>query len=379
MAKLIDKGATATGKRWVVRYREPGGRTARQREKSFDRKRDALDFATKVENDKRENTYVDPTAGRVSVSQYAESWLASKVGAPGTLVGYEQIMRLHVLPHLGNKPMAKVTAADVEALFARWRHDGAKPNTIACRRIALSGLFSHAARHKRIATNPVREAQAPQAPVVSVDERALPSFEEISALAEKIGPRLEPCVWLMACCGLRIGESLGVFPEDIRDGTLRLRRQVTLVKDTCGKYVAQYAPLKHRSEGEWRDIPAPAILDPFHRSLPVRSARGGMTHPGLVRKSWDAAIARLGLPPYKPHDLRHKWATITLSNGAALHEVSRWLGHRSVNVTADLYGHLTQDGRERCRQIITSSFAQHVPVQPANPAAPGAGGVLSSC
>lgn len=42
--------------------------------------------------------------------------------------------------------------------------------------------------------------------------------------ANEIGPRLEPAVWLMACCGLRIGESLGVFPEDIVSGTLRCRR-----------------------------------------------------------------------------------------------------------------------------------------------------------
>ncbi|MER7394970.1 hypothetical protein ABT381_05595 [Streptomyces sp. NPDC000151] len=276
MAKLMAKGATAAGKRWVVRYREPGGRTARQREKSFERKRDALDFATKVENDKHENTYVDPTAGRVSVSQYAEGWLASKVGAPGTLVGYERIMRLHVLPHVGNKPMAKVTAADVEALF---------PD----------------------------------------------------------GVRRDPFV----ACGVR---------EEARERG-----------PTASDGVGLRAVLAPAS-----DIPAPALLDAFHEFLPVRNARGGMTHPGLVRKSWDAAIARLGLPPYKPHDLRHKWATITMSNGAALREGSRWLGHRSVDVTADLHGHLTQDGRERCRLIIMSSFAQHVPAQPASPATPGA-------
>ena len=54
-----------------MRYREPGGRTARQREKAFDWKKDALAFAAKVENDKRENCYLDPKAGKVPLHRYA--------------------------------------------------------------------------------------------------------------------------------------------------------------------------------------------------------------------------------------------------------------------------------------------------------------------
>ncbi|TWG01815.1 hypothetical protein FHX80_11206 [Streptomyces brevispora] len=40
------------------------------------------------------------------------------------------------------------------------------------------------------------------------------------------------------------------------------------------------------------------------------------------------------------------------SSKTPIHEVSRWLGHRSIKVTVDQYGHLTQDGHERCRQVV---------------------------
>ncbi|WP_461013696.1 tyrosine-type recombinase/integrase [Streptomyces daliensis] len=100
-----------------MRYREPAGRSARQREKSFDRKKDAVDFATKVENDKRENTYIDPTAGKVSLRRYIEDWLSGSILSAGTWESYERIMRLHVLPHLGSKTVSQVTAADVESLL----------------------------------------------------------------------------------------------------------------------------------------------------------------------------------------------------------------------------------------------------------------------
>ncbi|MFI9257920.1 phage integrase central domain-containing protein [Streptomyces sioyaensis] len=123
-----------------------------------------MDFATKMENDKRENSYVDPSAGKVSVRRYAADWLALKPMAAGTEESYERIMRLHVTPQLGKKTMSQVTAADVEELYALWRRRGAMPNTIDSRRIALSGMFSHAVRHKRIRENPVKQAEKPANP-----------------------------------------------------------------------------------------------------------------------------------------------------------------------------------------------------------------------
>ncbi|WP_374200792.1 tyrosine-type recombinase/integrase [Streptomyces bambusae] len=69
----------------------------------------------------------------------------------------------------------------------------------------------------------------------------------------------------------------------------------------------------------------------------------------------DRAIRRLDLPAYNPHDLRHKWTTVALTNGVSIHGVSRQLGHRSIKVTVDRYGHLTQDGQERCRQIVETA------------------------
>ncbi|MGW4991667.1 tyrosine-type recombinase/integrase [Streptomyces mirabilis] len=377
MAQIIDKGPTASGKRWTVRYREPGGRTGRQRERSFDRKRDAVDFSTKVEGDKRQNIYVDPGAGKVSLRLYAADWLAKNTASAGTLESYERIVRLHIVPHLGGRTISQVTAADIEGLYARWRREGAALNTIESRHIVLSALFSHAVRHRRIPGNPVALAEKLNNPVIPVDDRNLPSFEEIAALAHAIGPRLSPAIWLMTCCGLRIGESLGVFPEDIHGGTLRIRRQVTRYKDASGRYTPQYAPLKHRKEGEWRDVPVPASLEPLIDRLPILNANGGMPHPGLLRKSWDRAIRRLGLPEYNPHDLRHKWTTVTLTSGVSIHEVSRWLGHRSIKVTVDQYGHLTQDGQERCRQVVETAVGPHMLTPGRATAARGADSVLA--
>ncbi len=139
--------------------------------------------------------------------------------------------------------------------------------------------------------------------------------------------------------------------------------------------MALYAPLKHRKEGEWRDVPVPRFIESLTERLPVTDRAGGMPYPDLIRKSWDRATKRLGLRDYNPHDLRHKWATVTLSNGVPIHEVSRWMGHKSIKVTVDRYGHLTQDGSGRCRQVVETAFAQHPVSGSPRPAARGAGRV----
>ncbi|RMI46671.1 tyrosine-type recombinase/integrase [Streptomyces triticirhizae] len=361
MATIIDKGASSPGRRWLVRYREPGGRSARQREKSFARRKDAADFATKVEHDKRSFTYADPHAGNKPLHVFVDEWLdALHHVTDGTWESYERIWRLHVLPHLGRRTLGQVSMTDVERLFATWSSGGAPRNTIESRRIAVSSAFTYAVRHKLVPLNPVRGAELPGRSVTAIDEHALPSMEEVQAIAESIGSRLEPAIWLMACCGLRIGEVLGLHETDFHGNTVRLRRQVTRTKARDGIYVVRYAPLKHRSEGEWRDVPLPESIAPFAQCFPILTEKGTIPYPDLLRRSWNRAIKRLGLPHYTPHDLRHLWATMTLTRNVSLHEVSRWLGHRSIKVTVDRYGHLTRDGHQRCREVVEALCAPFV-------------------
>ncbi|MFF7439064.1 tyrosine-type recombinase/integrase [Streptomyces sp. NPDC008122] len=83
----------------------------------------------------------------------------------------------------------------------------------------------------------------------------------------------------------------------------------------------------------------------------------------------------MGPGPHNPHDLRHKWTTVALTNGVSIHEVSRWLGHRSIKVTVDRYGHLTQDGQERCRQVVETAVGPRMLTPGRAPAVRAAGPV----
>lgn len=122
MVPTADHGV---GKRWQVRYRDANGA---QRKENYAIKAAADSRAAALENELRGGTYVDPAAGKVTLSEYARQWLGSGTAGPTTSERYEGVIRNHIAPRLSgrevrtlNKPSAiqawvkQLQAAGLEA------------------------------------------------------------------------------------------------------------------------------------------------------------------------------------------------------------------------------------------------------------------------
>ena len=76
-------------------------------------------------------------------------------------------------------------------------------------------------------------------------------------------------------------------------------------------------------------------------ALVFTAERGGRLHAANWHKrAWVTARANAGFPSLRFHDLRHSAVPLWVAMGANLLQVSRWLGHSTVQITADVYGHL---------------------------------------
>ncbi|WP_308124957.1 tyrosine-type recombinase/integrase [Streptomyces sp. NEAU-YJ-81] len=76
----------------------------------------------------------------------------------------------------------------------------------------------------------------------------------------------------------------------------------------------------------------------------------------------DAGIIKPdGSPKYTPHCLRQIFASTALAHGIPIHEVSRWLGHRSIKTTVDVYGHLVPASWGRCRTVMQTALRPGAP------------------
>jgi hypothetical protein len=236
---------------WVVRYRTTGGRSSRQREQSFgDNLHEAEDFALKVEHDKRARTFVDPKAGRMLFRDASGTWLDQHLGADSSVATYRSVLRAHVNPAIGGKPISAVRREDIKALIAGMHRKGLSASRIGCAHLVVSAVLAEAVRDKNLAESPCADIQLPG--VVTAADFILPAHAQIEAVACGLPPDWAATVWLMHGCGLRIGEALAVSLRCRinRGKTLRVKEQVNPA--------AQLKPLKFRREGSSVTSPCPS-------------------------------------------------------------------------------------------------------------------------
>jgi hypothetical protein len=212
---------------WVVRYRTTGGRSSRQREQSFgDDLREAEDFALKVEHDKRAHVFVDPRAGRVLFRCAAETWLNQHLGADSSIATYRSVLRAHIDPAIGGKPIGTIRREDIKALIAAMHRKGLSASRIGCAHLVISAVLAEAVRGKKLPESPCTGIQLPG--VVTAADFILPAHAQVEAVAAGLPPDWAATVWLMHGCGLRIGEALAVNLRCCisKGKTLRVKEQV---------------------------------------------------------------------------------------------------------------------------------------------------------
>jgi integrase len=346
---------------WVVRYRTTGGRSSRQREQSFGGDlREAEDFALKVEHDKRARTFVDPKAGQVLFRDAAGTWLDQHLGADSSIATYRSVLRAHIDPAIGGKQIGAIRREDIKALIAAMHRKGLSASRIGCAHLVISAVLAEAVRDKKLAESPCSGIQLPG--VVTAADFIFAAHAQIEAVVAGLPPDWAATVWLMHGCGLRIGEALAVSLRCRinRSETLRVKEQVNPA--------AQLKPLKFRREGEFRDIPLPQYVSEAidkHVAEHGTALDGylfqGRKHKLVVRRSYQEdfqrAAARAGLPPeFIPHSLRHLYASTALAEGVPITEVSRWLGHKSIEVTHQIYGHLVPSSFDRARTALDNAY-----------------------
>ncbi|MFI2184989.1 tyrosine-type recombinase/integrase [Streptomyces sioyaensis] len=377
---------TRCGHDWTVRYR-PGGRTGGQREQSFEKKSLAEAFATKVENDKNEGTYLDLKRGEITVRAYAEDWLSRQVIGESTHSNYESFIRLYLVPQLGTKTIAGVRRKNVEAFVASVRKELAA-STICDRMKMVSNIFRTAVKEKRRPDDPTEGVKFPRPGTKEVDEDEIPTLDEVELIAKQISPRYKLTVYLQAAAGLRISEALA-FATDCRRGDfIRIRRQVSAKanREDSGHASSRSSTAPRGSTGTSlcppssarRSIPTcksgePCASGPWWCSSRRESGGKGTmptatTYAYHFRKALKEAglTAADGKPKYTPHCLRHFFASTALANGIPIHEVSHWLGHRSIKTTVDVYGHLVPGAWSRCREIMQGALRPGCPQSPSD-------------
>jgi integrase len=341
--------------RYQVRYRDPSGT---QRAQSFNRLTDARDFLDGVRTDMRRGMWVDPDAGRIPFRAYAEEWLAAAGHLrPGTREKVAGHLRTHIRPAFGDMHLNVIRPSDVRAWVAAMTSSQMAPGTV----IAVYRTFA------RIMSTALIEDLIPRTPCIGVDlprerhqEMRFLDASEVVRLADAIDERYRTLVYFAAYTGLRWGE-LAALKVD----RLNLLRGTVDVVDSLSE-INGHLDTGPTKTGGRRTVSLPRFLSemvgehlgrfPGTEGHVFTAVEGGPLRRAFYRRHFLPAVARAGLEPLRFHDLRHTCASLLIAQGAHAKEIAERLGHSTVRLTLDRYGHLLPSLDERLRDGLEATF-----------------------
>ncbi len=342
-------------------------------------------FATEVDADRwlnaqethqAEGRWVDPSAGCVTLTAYADDWLEQRPDLRlRTRETYRGLLDLHILPTLGATDLARLTPAAVRRWHARLGGpDGPGDSTAAKAYRLLRTITKTAVADELIVKSPcvVKGAGVEHAP-----ERPIASMAEVEAMAEAMPERWRPIVLLAAFCTGRVGELLALRRRDLDLLHAEVRVERNLQRLAKGGPV--FGPPKTEAGRRTPAIPPhlvealathlDAYVAPEPDALVFTGAEGGIVRTAALYQAWKAARASIGRPELHLHDLRHSGLTWRATLGATTAELMEAGGHSSPDA-ALRYQHSTAD-RQRAMADMLSDVRRQSDVVPLRPAVEG--------
>jgi integrase len=253
---------------------------------------------------------------------------------------------------IGQVPLAKLRPSDVEKLILSLRSAKLSDSTIRSIYTVLRLGLDGAVRDGLLARNPATSVQRPG--VARKEAAHLDPQRVTELLAAAQGSRYHTAL-LIAATGLRRGECLALrWSDDVDLDASALR-----VRDTVQRIDGKLSTGPVKTDRFRRTIPlSPALVALLRRhrvtqleermraanqwtdtGLVFTTALGHVVEPRNLLRVVEAAAKRIGLDGVGAHTLRHSAATAWLEAGVHIKQVSDLLGHSSVAITGDVYGH----------------------------------------
>jgi integrase len=379
---------TRTGKTeaWLFAYRDQEGR---RRHKNFKRKSDAIAYEANTRVQIGEGSHV-PDSTSITVKEAGELWLRSSRNAglePSTIDMYDQHLRLHIAPFMGREKLAKLSVPFVRAFRDKLHDRGRSPAMVRGIVGSLGAILADAQERGLAVRNAVRELRSRRKHGNRHEDRRngrlkvgvdIPKPAEVRALLAAATGRWRPLLWTAVFTGLRASELRGLRWDDVD-----LKHAVLHVRQRADKYNTM-GQLKSASAS--RTVPLPPTLvtelrqwklqcpkDGKH-GLVFPNSRGNVeNHANIARRGLIPIVIAAGLtkpaldehgiperdsggePIVRPkytglHTFRHFFASWCINRkedgglGLPAKVVQERLGHASIVMTMDTYGHLFPRG-----------------------------------
>jgi integrase len=357
-------GVERRSKKWVATFIHESGVYT----KSFDDVDNANKWIARAELASEDGRPIDAEAARIDFSKYVETWKASKVDISGkTLATYNSQLRLYLIPTFGTRKLSGISTSEIKAWVGNLSKSGVGATTIRQTYRLLHQILQSALIDELLARNPAVGIKLPK--VVAKKKQGL-TREQLLNLANECGDQ-KTLIILMGTCGLRVNEALALRVQNIDLDARTVEVKHSWTTDEFGKKLrdeeGNLIPGSTKTDEE-RTIPLPettiqALKPHLENKAPgdwvFLGTNGNVLDYGHFRRAiFKPATDRLGMSNVTPHTLRHTCASLLISLGAPITTVSYVLGHASVKMTLDIYGHYYEDDTVEWMEKLQSHLSK---------------------
>jgi len=329
--------------------------------KSFDTLSGAKQWRNDATRDLRRGTMRAPT--QTTLREAWDTWLAGArdgsirtrsgdIYKPSSIHGYEQTMRQRVLEDYGAFRLSELSRLDLQDMAAALLKDGLDPSTIRNSFMPLRAIFRRACDRGELAVNPTIRLELPA--VRGRRDRIASPAEAAQLLAAL--DESDRAVWATALyAGLRRGELLALRWEDVDlpAGVIRVERAYDPVARVFGT---------PKSSAGIRKVPIASVLREHLAAQRLRSGRSYGLAFGVdaeqpfdylkVTRAAQAAWKTAKLTPIGLHEARHTFASLMIAAGVNAKALSTYMGHSSITITLDRYGHLMPGNEDQAATLL---------------------------
>jgi integrase len=373
MAGHITKRKRGGKIRWRARYPDPTRGGKKEIERIFGTRREAERFLREQQVAVQRGTHINPADTQRQFSYLADAWRATWIDLePKTAAGYESILNRHVLPRWADAKVGAISAEVVQKWINDLAASGRNPKTVSNVYGVLRAVLNVAVERNYIPANPCAVVRLPRRAGHQRVQLFL-TAQEVEALAEAITPRYRLLVYAAAYTGLRAGElhALRRRDVDLLHRKLRVSRALKDINTSSPNIPDEskgliFGPTK---TGASRSVGLPRFLadmladhiDPLGPDDLVFTSREGepIRQTNFMRRHFKPAV-RAALPAEKHrlrfHDLRHTCAALLIAADAHPKAIQEHLGHRDIQTTFNVYGHLLPSAQEALAAALDTAY-----------------------
>ena len=325
---------------------------------------------SKIVSEMDSGTYAEPS--KMKVSQWLDEWLASYTMniKPATRSAYEEHIRVHIKPSLGDILLKQLSTRDIQQLYTNLlKERELSPKTVRNIHGVLHRTLEQAKLLGYVRVNPADAAVTPRVEkkqVETLDAEDIGKF-----LAAIRGTKYEYPLFVAIFTGLRQGELLGLTWDcvDFEHGMLLINKQHNRVKGdtefrfaslkndkarvlTVADEVIDVLKLQKQRQESWAAALGNGWENPDN--LVFTTEFGRYINNKILYQNFKRIAKNLGKPDLRFHDLRHTYAVNSLRAGDDIKTVQENLGHATASFTLSTYAHATPGMKRESAKRMTA-------------------------